>query len=216
MMSKTCTSTASKRPHHSSEQWHRGLTLIIAIVVAVLAGCTTPSLSNGIHATQTASAMQATATHSTSATVVASPILVDISVQQSGTVAQHSVKLDLAITVRNQTLSTLHIWYICGFDPFVVQVLPINSQQSIVVQNTYSCAPMPTIDVSPAILAGTSHTYNVTTDLSDKGGALIQEPQVAQYVVRVSFNWRPGLVGQESLPGGRDEKASGETTITLH
>ncbi|WIG58999.1 MAG: hypothetical protein OJF49_001746 [Ktedonobacterales bacterium] len=186
-------------------RYYIGVAALATLVALTLASCGTPSHFGNIHATQPA--------RPTASTQI---VQVTVAVQQRGTVALRIVTLDLDVTVRNQTPTPLHLWYICGFDPIVVQVLPVGSQQSIVAQNTYSCPPGPTIDFPPTILAGASHTFHLTADLSASGGVLIQQPQAAEYVIAVSFNWRPGAAGQAPPPGGRDEKASGATTFTLH
>lgn len=156
------------------------------------------------------------ATQLAQATQAAEPVWTDINVTQEGAVAANNVRLLIAITITNRTTVPIHIVRPCGYEPVIVQVIPVSGQGALWTQDTYSCPLQPGKD-DRAIAPGATSTYQYTVDLSGYAARVGHGGfHPGEYRVTAKYTWHQGAADQlgtvTTLLYG---KATGETITML-
>lgn len=179
-------------------------------LAATLTGCDRVTDSAAVSATQAATM------HVTRAARATELVWTDISVTQEGTIAANNARLQIDITITNRTTMPIHIVRPCGYEPVIVQMIPVNGQGLLWTQDTYSCPLQPGKDDSE-IAPGAAYTYQYKADLSGYAARVGHGGfHPGEYRVTARYAWHQGAADHlgtvTTLLYG---KATGETITTL-
>lgn len=188
-----------------------GLFLPALLLVAAIAGCA----SAGVRASHGLDQTRTVASSGNSTPRVATPqsnsVSVVVSAKEQGTIADHTARLAIQVTLTNNAAKPIEIIYPCGSDPIQFALRDSATSAFISGSDTYSCPLKPSSLYPPAIAVGAIRTYLLADDLSQVTLA------PGEYVLSVTVSWQDAQ-GATSPPGANPTvygTATQQVTVTL-